>query len=99
MKKIVREIDFDGSSEYSDYCRESNDESYSSENTEKNNIAKFKKLKDNIENNIEQVNKYAICYIVINNLFPRMNFWIKIKTFSFQEKMVLFVIMFFKHVI
>ena len=49
---------------------------------------------DNIENNIEQLNKYAIYNIVINKLFPRIKILDKNKDIDFQEKMVVLVILF-----
>ena len=55
-------------------------------------------VKDNIDINIERINQYAIYNIMVSKLFPRIKFLDKIKDIDFQEKIVVFVIMFSKHV-
>ena len=45
-----------------------------------------KALKDNIENNIEQLNKYAVYNIVMSKLFPRIKFLDKNKDLDFSRE-------------
>ena len=57
-----------------------------------------KALKDNIEINIEQLNKYAICNIVMSELFPRIKFLDKNKNLDFSRENGTICHYVFKHV-
>ena len=72
--KYDEEVACDGSSEYLDNSNESMNESFLQKIMKKQHSQIQKALKDNIENNIEQLNKYAICNIVMSKLFPRIKF-------------------------